>query len=216
MPSNANTLTIERRFIPLDAGAELRAEGDGALPRLSGLACPFGSLSVELWRDWETGKPIHERFAAGAFTEALSASPDVIVPRDHDPGRLLGRTSSGTASVFETARGLEYWVDPPDTEEGRSLVVLVRRKDVRGSSFAFIPATVDWTEEETRILRTVRKVKALFDVSPVTNPAYPESTATMSRSADSVQAELKLWREGGSAWKRALREREARIAETSL
>ena len=142
--------------------------------------------------------------------------PDVIVPRDHDPGRLLGRTSSGTASVFETARGLEYWVDPPDTEEGRSLVVLVRRKDVRGSSFAFIPATVDWTEEETRILRTVRKVKALYDVSPVTNPAYPESTATMSRSADDVQAELKLWRQGGVAWRNALRERETQIAELGL
>jgi uncharacterized protein len=216
MPDPKTTLTLERRFVSLADGAELRAEGEGDLPRLSGIACPFNSLSVELWRDWETGKPIFERFSAGAFGDALQGAPDIIVPRDHDPARLLGRTSSGTASVFETSRGLEYWVDPPDTEEGRSLVVLVRRKDVRGSSFAFIPSTVDWTEEEERIIRTVRKVKGLYDVSPVTNPAYPDSTATMSRSADAMQAELKAWRSGETAWLAALRDREARLVESGL
>jgi HK97 family phage prohead protease len=206
--------TIERRYVPLAAGAEIRAESDAPLTRINGLACPWDSLSVELWRDWESGKPVHERFFAGAFADVLAGNPDIIVPRDHDPSRLLGRTSSGTASVFETARGLEYWVDPPDTEEGRSAVVLVRRGDVRGSSFAFLPSTVDWTEEDTRIIRNVRKVSLLHDVSPVTNPAYPESSALLSRSVEALQKELNKWRSG--AWDAALRDREARLVEAEL
>ncbi|MEO8277760.1 MAG: HK97 family phage prohead protease [Thermoanaerobaculia bacterium] len=207
---------LERRFIPLAAGAEIRAEGEGELARLSGVACPWDSLSVQLWRDWDTNKPVHERFTAGAFAEVLAAKPDVIIARDHDPSRLLGRTASGTASVVETSRGLEYWVDPPATEEGRSIVVMVRRGDVRGSSFAFLPATVDWTEEEERIIRTVRKVSLLHDCSPVTNPAYPESTATMSRSVEAMQKELNAWRSGDKAWRAALLNREARLVETGL
>lgn len=216
MSEPTSTFTLERRFIPLAAGAELRAEGEGALPRLAGVACPWDSLSVELWRDWDTNKPVFERFVAGAFAEVLATNPDVIVPRDHDPRRLLGRTSAKTASVFETARGLEYWVDPPDIEEGRSLVVQVRRGDIRGSSFAFLPATVEWSEEETRVIRTVRKVSLLHDVSPVTNPAYPESSATLSRSVEAMRDELKTWRRGETAWLLAVRDREARLAESGL
>lgn len=216
MPEPTTSFTLERRFIPVSAGAELRAEGDGALPRLTGVACPWDSLSVELWRDWDTNKPVHERFLAGAFAEVLATNPDIIVPRDHDPRRLLGRTAAKTASVFETTRGLEYWVDPPDIEEGRSLVVQVRRGDIRGSSFAFMPATVDWTEEEDRIIRTVRKVSLLHDVSPVTNPAYPESSATLARSVETMREELKTWRRGDRAWLMAIREREARLVESGL
>lgn len=204
---------IERRFIPSPPGAELRAEPvDGKpLPRLTGVACPWDSMSVELWRDWDTDKPVVERFMAGAFAEVLAKNPDIIVPRDHDPSRLLGRTASGTAGVFESEAGLEYWVDPPDTEEGRSLVIQVARGDIRGSSFAFMPSTIDWTEEESRIVRTVRKVGLLADVSPVTNPAYPGSTATMARSIEALQQDLQAWRADANAWRAALRDREAML-----
>lgn len=217
--TKAPLLALERRYVPAAAGATIRAEDpkDGQeLPRLAGVACPFDSLSVELWRDWDTGKPIHERFLAGAFAEVLAAKPDVIVPRDHDPMHLLGRTASGTAFVFESETGLEYWVDPPNTEDGRTVVELVRRRDVAGSSFAFIPAVLSWREEEDRIIRTVEKVAGLYDVSPVTWPAYPSSNVA-SRSVDELQRELATWRNGGvEAWRHEHRLRLARIAEAGL
>ncbi len=212
------TSDVERRYISAAAGATLRADepAEGReLPRLHGVACPFDSLSVELWRDYDSGKPIHERFVRGAFAEVLAGNPDIIVPRDHDPMHLLGRTSSGTASVEETDEGLAYWVDPPNTEDGRTVVELIRRRDVAGSSFAFIPGVVSWREEGDRIIRTVERVKGLFDVSPVTWPAYPASSVA-SRSLDALQAELATWRQGANAWAAACNERRLRLIEAGL
>lgn len=185
----------ERRYTPISAGAELRAEeseGDN-LPKIHGVACPWDSLSVELWLDFETGKPVHERFERGAFDEVLVGEPDIVVLRDHDRMHLLGRTASGTAKVWESERGLEYEVSPPDNDDGRSLVTLVRRGDLFGSSFAFWPQTVEWSEEEERVVRTVRKVKELDDCSPVTRAAYPASSLS-ARSLSQMKAELDVWR----------------------
>ena len=69
--------TIERRYTVGIPGAELRAEPvDGkSMPRLAGIACPWDALSVELWKDWDTGKPVFERFSLGAFAEDLAANP---------------------------------------------------------------------------------------------------------------------------------------------
>lgn len=184
---------IERRYVPLAAGAELRAEGEGELPKIHGLACPWRSLSVELWTDWATGKPVFEQFERGAFTDVLAGKPDIVVLRDHDRLHLLGRTASGTANVFETDLGLEYDVDPPKNEDGRSLVELVRRRDLFGSSFSFMARKVEWEETGDRVIRTVKTVSLLEDVSPVTRAAYPESIVS-ARSVESLQAELAAWR----------------------
>lgn len=184
---------IQRRYVPAEQGAELRAEGEGAGLMIRGLAVPWDSLSVEIWRDWQTGKPVYEKFSRGAFTAVLAKNPDVTVLRDHDRSKLLARTSSGTAKVFETERGLEYEFLPPNTEDGRTVVELVRRRDLVGSSFAFLDKKVSWDEEAKRIVRTVEEVSLLDDVSPVTRPAYPRSSVA-ERSASEIQRQLDAWR----------------------
>lgn len=196
-PAKSETPTIERRFVPLAQGAELRAdEGDSGtdLPKIYGVACPWDSLSVELWRDW-SGKPVYERFARGAFSGVLAENPDIVCLRDHDRLHLLGRTASGTLRVFESERGLEYEVNPPANEDGRTLVELVRRGDLSGSSFAFMADKVEWEETDTQVLRTIKRCSLLEDVSPVTRPAYPAS-AVSARLA-TLKAELKTWRHAG-------------------
>ncbi len=187
---------IERRYVPIEAGAELRADEPaegGGLPTIHGVACPWGSLSVELWRDWETGKPIFEKFEAGAFAKVLEAAPDVVILRDHDRLHLLGRTGSGTARVFESGKGLEYEVKPPNNEDGRTLVELVQRRDLFGSSFAFVPSKIEYEEKPKQIIRTVREVSLLDDCSPVTRAAYPKS-AVAARSVEAMAEELAVWR----------------------
>ena len=178
----------ERRVLPAAGAIEFRAAPEGgssdSLGTLVGVAVPWDSLSERLWTDYETGLPVFERFARGAFTSCLASErcdPRCLV--EHDPRMLVGRLSAGTLRVSETERGLEYEVDVPNTTLGRDLVVSVRRGDLTQSSFSFRIAKEGqvWLEEEDRLVREVRTVGELFDVSPVTYPAYTESSIEVAQ-----------------------------------
>ena len=121
-------------------------------------------------------------------------SPDLDVRAlfNHDPTQLLGRTTAGTLTLGSDARGLWYEVTLPNTQLGNDLATLIQRGDVSQSSFAF---TVDasgesWTKDSDGIPhRSIMAVSGLFDVSPVTYPAYTDTSVTVnSRCMEAVQA----------------------------
>lgn len=155
---------------------------NGGLPRIGGRAVPYGPASQTLW-DWEFGQFI-ERFDRGAFAESLARGDDVLGRFEHEGGlQLLGRTGNGTVLLEDREDGLYYEIDPPDTSAGRDVVVLVRRGDVWGSSFAFtVPEGGDTWRRVSDLLweRTVHRAN-LVDVAPVTSPAYLD-TSTAVRS----------------------------------
>lgn len=174
-------MTTERRAMPLLP--ELRE--DAGKPVITGYAARFNSFTMiggkrYGWR--EVVRP-------GAFTRAL-AEDDVRALFNHDVNQLLGRKSAGTLRLAQDEQGLRYEIDPPDTETGRSVVQLLRRKDLSGSSFGFSVRKDAWTigqdgEPDQRELLDV----ALYDVGPVTFPAYEEADATV-RSVRSRADEL--------------------------
>ena len=103
-------MDMERRF-----AASAVVEGR----QLVGLAAPFDS---------ETRiADFRERIAPGAFARTLAEHRDILALVDHDPGRVLGRTRSGSLSLSETAAGLEYRIALPDTTIGRDLRALAER-----------------------------------------------------------------------------------------
>ncbi len=55
------------------------------------------------------------------------------------------------------------------------MVTLVERGDVSQMSFGFQTLSDSWGHEEGKISRTLKKAR-LFDVSPVTFPAYPQTS----------------------------------------
>lgn len=124
-----------------------------------------------------------EEIKPGAFEDAISKS-DIRCLFNHDPNFILGRTPN-TLRVWADERGLGYEVDLPDTMLGDTVLSAVRRGDIRQSSFAFTVKEDDWTEIEKGVwLRQIISVDALYDVSPVTYPAYPDTTvASRSLSA---------------------------------
>jgi len=79
--------------------------------------------------------------------------------------------------------GLRYEFEAPDTQAGRDLVENIRLGNVDQSSFAFTVTKEGqrWekNEEGTFIKRTITKVARLFDVSPVTYPAYPDASVAL-------------------------------------
>ena len=109
----------------------------------------------------------------GAFDSVLGN--DVRAFFNHDPNFLLARTSSGTLRLSTDKKGLKYEFDVPDTTAGRDLLVSMKRGDITQSSFAFQVETDSWKDTSKGEIRTIEKVSRLFDVSPVSIPAYPDT-----------------------------------------
>jgi HK97 family phage prohead protease len=172
---------VERRYT---AGAvELRAAADGEAKRtVRGYAALYNSpsenLGTQKYRFIET-------IAPGAFDDVLK--DDVRALFNHDANFILARSKGGegTLKIGTDARGLWYEFEAPDTQAGRDLLVSLARGDVDQSSFAFEVRKDgqeyrERTEGDVTIAeRTIKKVARLHDVSPVTYPAYPDTTVAL-------------------------------------
>lgn len=167
-------MEIERRA----AAAEIRAAGR----KLEGYAATFGAEA-------RIGSYV-ESIAAGAFAASLADGNDKLALVDHDPGRLLARTRSGTLRLAEDSRGLAFDLDVPDTQLGRDMLELARRNDLGGMSFAFKvrPDGERWAGQR-RELRSVD----LAEVSVILSwPAYPDTAvAARNRPAEAPDASLR-------------------------
>ena len=145
---------------------------------VTGYAAVFNSRTL-LWEGLE------EVISPGAFSKALSNS-DVRCLFDHDWGKVLGRTKSGTLRLEEDERGLKFEVELPNTTDANNLIESMSRGDIDQCSFGFIPTEETWDYNTDPVLRTVNEVE-LFEVSIVSLPAYEDTEATLARSNQEIQ-----------------------------
>lgn len=164
------------------AGMEIRAKDDGT-KMLRGYALKF-----------------NQRYDLGWFTESIERGAldsadmsDVRALLNHDPNFVLGRTSAGTLRLKTDETGLMYEIDLPDTQTARDLATSIERGDISQSSWAFTIAGEEagkrgetWEDDYKK--RTITKVARVFDVSPVTYPANPDTTVA-KRSLDELKSE---------------------------
>ena len=126
-----------------------------------------------------------ESIAPRAFRKSIKEQ-DVRALFNHDPAHVLGRNKSGTLRLTEDDVGLSYEIDLPDTQTARDLWTLIDRGDITQSSFAFETVKELRTEPDVDAGETlplfVQKECRLWDVSPVTYPAY-EQTDVSARCA---------------------------------
>ena len=162
----------ERRTLHSEFRVEQREDGKKLI---RGHAAVFNSETDLGW--------FRERIAPGAFSESIGKD-DVRALFNHDENFILGRNKAGTLTMREDERGLYVEIDPPDTQVGRDLVTSIDRGDISQMSFGFQTIKDSWETEENaaKDLRTLEKVK-LWDVSPVTFPAYQETDVAV-RSHD--------------------------------
>lgn len=188
-PSLPPTPERESRF--LSASVELRAAGEAAWPpTVFGYAAKFNTRSENLGgENWQ----FYEIIQPGAFDEVLN--DDIRALFNHEASAILARSKNGSGSlkigVDET--GLWYEFTAPDTQIGRDLVTSLQRGDVDQSSFSFSVSKdgQSWTETQEGdgpviYTRTISKVSRLYDVSPVTYPAYPDASVAL-RSLEQFQ-----------------------------
>lgn len=169
----------ERRFI--SPTIELRAEGDSNI--IEGIASAVD-------KDYDMGW-YRERIAKGAFDSVLQ--DDVVALFNHDTNYPLARTTATGESkleLFTTDAGdLGYRFNAPNTTVGKDMIENIRTGIIAKSSFAFTIEKEKWEtnrEDDVPDLRTITKVKRLYDVSPVTYPAS-NLTSVAARSLERSQ-----------------------------
>jgi hypothetical protein len=145
-------------------------------PTIEGRAVVYGKKSELLFGMFR------EVIEPGFFEGVLKQ--DVRALWNHNADLVLGRTKSGTLELIDTERSLDVRIDPPDTQVGRDAVTLIGRGDVSQMSFGFVvkQGGDEWKKErdgtQTRILKR-GGCERLFDVSPVTYPAYPQTSVAV-------------------------------------
>lgn len=166
---------LERRFA--------KASVDGG--NLVGLAAPYG-------RETRIGSEFRERIASGAFAATLNSGRDILALADHDPSRVLGRTSSGSLTLEDDAvHGLRFRLKLPNTSIGNDIRELAARGDLGGMSFGFRAIRDSWAGD----LRTLHEVE-LHEISVVQAfPAYTDTTVALRSRPMQV-----FWIDPRAAW----------------
>ena len=178
-------MDFERRSFSLD---EIRiAKNENGTPVIVGHAAVFNQLSGDLGG-------FREQIAPGAFADALT--DDVRALFNHNPDYVLGRNVAKTLRMSEDARGLAIEIDPPDTQVARDLMVSMARGDITQMSFGFTvrPNGQNWAKDEDgKTIRTLTKLR-LFDVSPVTYPAYPQTDVAVRSFSEYLASTEEPWK----------------------
>ena len=180
MPPILN-LAQERRSFDTPAARPILSE-EGENRRIEGLAIVYESESEVLYDWWEDRKFV-EIIHRGAVTEELLASSDILALYEHDRSKLLARSTNRTGSLDLTItnEGLRYAFDAPKTQLGEDTLELLRRGDLRASSFLFAVGKGDsrWEQKSDGTwIRHIDHISFLGDVSVVSQPAYPSSDAS--------------------------------------
>jgi len=195
----------ERRFVTYDVTIEKREDDEeNDTVTIEGYAAIFNSRTDLGYYE--------EEIESNAFDDVMM--DDVRALFNHDKNLILARSKGGkgTLMLSKDATGLKYSFKIPDRQYARDLVDAIRSGDVDQSSFAFSVAEEEWKwaeQDEERDLRTIKKFKRLYDVSPVTYPAYQDTSVGM-RSLESAKQERADQTEKG-ATKRSLAEKQLQI-----
>lgn len=164
--------------------AELRAiKNDDGNVTIKGYATVFDQLSEDLGG-------FKEKIDKNAFKSVLN-SPDlnVVALFNHDSNIVFARSKSGTLKLSTDEKGLISEWNMPNTQAAKDTTELVKRGDISQMSFGFVVKSDDWEQRNGEYIRTITDVKKLFDVSLVTTPAYPQTSAGIRSLDNYISAE---------------------------
>jgi hypothetical protein len=145
---------------------------------IRGYAAVTGQLSLDLGG-------FKEIIEQGAFDEILATDPDVHFVWDHDTRFVGARTKNGTLRLWSDNTGLGMEAQVGNYSWAKDLRIALERGDIDQGSFAFTVADGgdDWeVQEDESVLRTIRNVGGLYDVTVTAQGAYPQTSMAAVRS----------------------------------
>lgn len=120
---------------------------------------------------------------------------DVIMQYDHQ-GRVFARTGNDTLQLSVDDHGLKIRANLGGTEMGRQLYEEIRGGYTTKMSFGFTVktderiVTEDHDRNKTVVLRTIKEIGKLYDVSAVSLPANDATSISARSYGEGVIAEL--------------------------
>ncbi len=142
-----------------------------------------------LWS--ESDYEVKEQVDPHAFDNADVS--DVIMQYDHQ-GRVFARTGNGTLELKSDDHGLKIRANLGGTEMGRQLYEEIKGGYTTKMSFGFTVKTderlVTEEEKKTTVLRTIKEIGKLYDVSAVSLPANDATSISARSYGEGVIAEL--------------------------
>lgn len=200
-------MTKKVRFIPIGScGLRVReADGEGQEENriVDGEPIVFGQRSVNL-TPWSKTREVYEVLEPGCITEKLLRESDVIFNINHSTkvtdifGRHRG-TEKDTLKLELKPNHVSSSCDMPETNTAKDTMVLIKRGDITGMSFAFED---DWQDSENGVsyerleektadgkevwIRHVKRITELYDVSIVTYPAYEQTSVASREQGDAI------------------------------
>jgi len=203
---------MDKEIRYFESPVTIRAKDDGDSRTIEGIAAVFDKLSRNL--GW-----FREKIDPAAFDNCDMA--DVIACRNHDPDKVMARTTAKTLDLDTDKVGLNYSFEAPETSAGNDTLEDIRIGNIRHSSFAFTVSKDMWEEDEDGgEIRTILEFKKLYDVSPVTNPAYFGTDVSVNefdvakRSHELWKKSRKVHKDAAETIKEALKEKEETPADT--
>lgn len=184
---------IERRTF----NVEHRASSEG-VKKIGGMAASYNQPTNMGW--------FVEVILPGFFDGADTTETACL--KNHDHNLVLGRTANNTLVLNFLPGGLDYEATPPDTVCGNDTYTEVKNGYIYKSSFAFTAKETNWKTVPADTykgvfpddvisqltyggqieVRELVKCGALYDVSPVTYPAY-QATSSEGRDDSSLKEE---------------------------
>lgn len=233
-------MTKQVRFIPkATCGLQVREAGEGQAQSRTVVGTPivFGVRSHNL-TPWSDYREVYEVLEPGCISDELLRESDIVLNLNHSNKvtDILGRCQNGegTLKLTRNLRDIGSECDLPETNAGNDTLVLIKRGDISGMSFAFED---DWEDSENGVsyermkaeetgkkeiwVRHVKRITALYDVSIVTHPAYEQTSVATREQSDAIdkaiEAQLQREHQETDEEKKARedKEREANGGETN-
>ena len=162
---------VERRsYVPSTDSLEVRMDEESRT--VEGYAAVFNQPTMI--------GAVEEVIAPGAFDERMM--DDVVALFNHDWNMPLARSNKGegTLELKVDEHGLYYRFELGNQTYAKDLAESIKRGDVQGSSFGFVVREDDYEKKsDGTYRRTINKLARIADVSPVVNPAYPQTSVKM-------------------------------------
>ena len=160
---------MEKEMRILTNEFEIRS-GEGEKPTIVGYALKFNRWSKPMWGYYK------EKLDRHCLDNADMT--DTVALINHDYNLVLGRVGANLKLTVDDI-GLRFDITPTDTSYAKDLMENMKAGVINKCSFGF---TIDkdgqeWVEGDELDERTITKIKKLYDVSIVTDPAYDDTEA---------------------------------------
>ena len=166
-----NNTIMEKRIFNIENRFETKEDGQEVVV---GYGSIWNSRSENLGG-------FYEYIAPTAITDETIAKSDVRALINHNQDLILARSTAGNLNLSVDEKGLRYEFEIPEgLSYGKDLAINMKNGNINQSSFAFTVGSDEWsTDDEGNDIRTITSIDRLYDVSPVTYPAYKQAESDL-------------------------------------